>query len=70
MADRRTMTLNLPEEEMTLLEQLCERSELSKTAVLRKALRIYHVLDTRLQRGEKLFVENELEKKKAELLVL
>jgi hypothetical protein len=64
------MTLNLTEDEMSLLEELSNRSELSKTAVLRKALRIYHVLDTRLQRGEKLFVEDEIQNKKAELIVL
>jgi hypothetical protein len=64
------MTLNLTEDEMSLLEELSSRSELSKTAVLRKALRIYHVLDTRLQRGEKLFVEDEIQNKKAELIVL
>ena len=70
MADKRTMTLNLTEEEMATLEELCRRYDMSKTAVIRKALRIYHVIDSRLQRGEKLFVEDEILKKKAELLVL
>ena len=70
MADKRTMTLNLTDEEMKVLEELSSRYEMSKTAILRKALRMYQVIDSRLQRGEKLFMENEVEKKKSELLVL
>jgi hypothetical protein len=60
MTEKRTMTLNLSDEEMLTLEDLSNRYDLSKTAVLRKALRIYHIIDTRLQRGEKLFMEVEL----------
>jgi predicted transcriptional regulator len=70
MAEKRTMTLNLTDEEMSTLEELSTRYELSKTAVIRKALRMYQVIDARLQRGEKLFMEDEVEKKKSELLVL
>jgi len=70
MADKRTMTLNLTDEEMGTLEELSRRYDMSKTAILRKALRMYHVIDTRLQNGEKLFTEDEVDKKKAELVVL
>lgn len=70
MAEKRTMTLNLTNEEMGALEELSTRYDLSKTAVIRKALRIYQIIDSRLQKGEKLFVEDEIAKKKAELLVL
>ncbi len=70
MAEKRTMTLNLTDEEMGLLDELSSHYDMSKTAILRKALRMYQVIDARLRKGEKLFTEDELEKKKAELVVL
>jgi hypothetical protein len=70
MAIKRTMTLNLTDAEMTVLEQLSERKDLSKTAVLRQALRLYQAIDLRLERGEKLFFEHEATKEKAEVMVL
>lgn len=70
MADKRTMTLNLTDDEMNALDQLSTRYDMSKTAIIRKALRMYQVIDSRLQRGEKLFMEDEIEKKKSELVVL
>lgn len=68
-AQKRTMTLNLTDAEMQALEELAARKELSKTAVIRQALRLYQLVDARLQDGEKLFFE-DLEKKKAEVMVL
>jgi predicted transcriptional regulator len=53
MPDKKTMTLNLSEEEMNSLEQLAQRNDLTKTALIRKAIRIYLVLETRMQRGER-----------------
>jgi hypothetical protein len=70
MADKRTMTLNLTDAEMNVLEQLSERKEMSKTAVVRQALRLYQMLDARLAQGEKLFFERDLTKEKAELMVI
>lgn len=70
MSQKRTMTLNLTDAEMAALEELAERKELSKTAVIRQAIRLYQMLDQRMSRGEKLFFEDETEKKKAELMVL
>jgi len=70
VADKRTMTLNLTEPEMKVLTQLAERKELSKTAVLRQALRLYQMVSIRIDKGEKLYFENELEKKKSELVML
>lgn len=70
MADKRTMTLNLTDEEMTALDALSNRYDMTKTAIIRKALRMYQVIDSRLQKGEKLFLEDEIEKKKSELVVL
>jgi predicted transcriptional regulator len=70
MADKRTMTLNLTDDEMNALDALSSRYDMSKTAIIRKALRMYQLIDTRLRRGEKLFMEDEIEKKKSELVVL
>jgi predicted transcriptional regulator len=70
MADKRTMTLNLTDAEMTVVEELARKKDLSKTAVIRQALRLYQLIDVRLERGEKLFFEDEVDKKKAEVMVL
>jgi hypothetical protein len=69
MAAKRTMTLNLTDAEMAALEGLCEKKDLSKTAVLRQALRLYQLIDARIERGEKLFFEDDA-KTKAEVMVL
>ena len=70
MADKKTMTLNLSEEEMDSLEQLAERNDLTKTAVIKKAIRIYLLLEKRLQKGEHLYVEDESHQVKVELLLV
>lgn len=70
MVAKRTMTLNLTEAEMAVLEALCEKRELSKTALLRQALRMYQVIEARLERGDKLLFENEVTKKRAEVMML
>lgn len=70
MTTKRTMTLNLTDAEMKVLEELCEKKDLSKTAVLRQALRLYQMVDERVERGDKLFFEDEAKKAKAEVMVL
>jgi hypothetical protein len=70
MPEKKTMTLNLSEEEMDVLDELSNRYDISKTAVIRKAIRMYAVIDARLRRGDKLFLEDEMAGKKAEILVL
>ena len=74
MADRekekKTMTLNLTAAEMEALEEMSSRKDISKTAVLRQALRLYQMLDERLERGEKLYLEHTVTKEKAELMVV
>ena len=67
---KRTMTLNLTDQEMELLEALCEKKGLSKTALLRQAIRLYQAVDARIERGDKLLFENEETKDKVELMVL
>ena len=70
MNTKKTMTLNLTETEMLVLEELSERKDLSKTALVRQALRMYQVVEARLERGDKLFFENEETKEKAEVMML
>lgn len=67
---KRTMTLNLTEREMEVLDQLCAKKGLNKTALLRQALRLYQAVDTRLEQGDKLLFENDETKEKSELMVL
>jgi hypothetical protein len=68
--DRRQMTLNLNDKEMDLLDRLSERRGMSKTALVRQALRLYQSVTERIERGEKVFVEHPGTKDKAELMVL
>jgi predicted transcriptional regulator len=70
MSTKKTMTLNLTDAEMEVLEQIAAEREMSKTAVLRQALRLYQVIDARLRGGEKLFFEDIIAKEKKELVVL
>ncbi|EHR69324.1 hypothetical protein BurJ1DRAFT_0434 [Burkholderiales bacterium JOSHI_001] len=67
---KRTLTLVLSDAEMDVLDSLSSERSLSKTAVLRQALRLYQTVDIRQQRGDKLFFENETSKEKAELMLL
>lgn len=70
MNDRRTMTLNLSPEEMEALDALAQRKELSKTVIIRQALRLFQMIDARQAAGEKLVFEDAKNKTKSELLVL
>jgi hypothetical protein len=67
---RRTMTLSLMDSEMRVLGELSEKKDLTKTAVVRQALRLYLLFNARLSRGERLFFEDKHKKKKAELIVV
>ncbi|WP_375230995.1 ribbon-helix-helix protein, CopG family [Roseobacter sp. S98] len=67
---KKTMTLNLTEAEMAALEELCDKKDLSKTVLLRQALRLYQRVEERLERGDKLFFEDEASKEKAEIMML
>lgn len=70
MPEKKTMTLNLSEDEMNSLDQLAERNDMTKTAVIKKAIRIYLILEARMQRGEHIFVEDEARRIKVELLLV
>lgn len=68
--NKKTMTLNLTDAEMRVLEELCDKKDLNKTALIRQALRLYQLIEARLERGEKLFFEDDSTKKKAEVMML
>lgn len=67
---KRTMTLNLTDTEMAVLEALCKKKDLSKTVLVRQALRLYQKIEERLEKGDKLFFEDEATKAKAEVMML
>ncbi|AYF88160.1 putative transcriptional regulator [Pseudomonas fluvialis] len=69
-AAKKTMTLNLTDAEMAALEELCEKKDLSKTSVVRQALRLYQLIEARMEKGDKLFFEDEKTKQKAEVMML
>lgn len=67
---KKTMTLNLTEAEMNTLEALCAKKDLSKTGLMRQALRLYQMVDTRVERGGKLYFEDGQTKEKSEIMML
>ncbi|WP_345946507.1 ribbon-helix-helix protein, CopG family [Bradyrhizobium sp. 150] len=54
-----TMTLNLSEKEMTVLEELAREKGMSKTAIMRQALRLYQLVNVRLNAGEKMMFSGD-----------
>jgi hypothetical protein len=68
--DRRQMTLMLSDKEMSLLDQLAESRGMSKTALVRQALRLYQSVTERLENGDKVFVEKPETQEKTEIMVL
>ncbi len=52
------MTLNLSDKEMNRLDEFAKAKEMTKTAVIKRAIRLYDLMDGRLSKGEKVrFVE-------------
>lgn len=70
MNAKRTLTLNLSDQEMRVLESLAEKKDITKTGVLKLALRLLQTVDARIEPGKKLLVEDELTKEKSELIIL
>lgn len=64
------MTLNLTDREMEALEELAGRKDLSKTQVVRQAIRLYQTVESRLENGEKLYFEDKDKTSKSELMML
>lgn len=69
MSTKKTMTLNLTEDEMAVVEELARKKDLSKTGLMRQALRLYQLLDARLLDGDKILLEDK-EKKISELVII
>lgn len=67
---KRTMTLNLTDQEMRVLEDLAQKKELTKTGVMKLALRLLQTLDARVESGKKLLIEDERNNEKSELVIL
>lgn len=70
MNPKRTMTLNLTPQEMAALEELAVKKDLSKTGVMKLALRLLQTIDARVEPGKKLLVEDDVTKEKSELVIL
>ena len=70
MNAKKTMTLNLTETEMQVLAVLSAKKDMSKSALLRQALRMYQFFEARLENGDKLFFENDKTKEKSEVMML
>lgn len=68
MADKKVMTLKLSVQEMEAIEELARRKDVSKTAVIKQAVRLLMLVETRTEEGGKLFLEDD--KQKTELAVL
>ncbi len=64
------MTLNLTPREMAVLEELAAIKDLSKTGVMKLALRLLQAVDAKVRMGQKLFVEDDKTKEKSELVIL
>lgn len=54
---------------MAAIDAMAEKKGLTKTALIKRALRVFQAIDERIDRGEKLFLEDRNEGK-AELLLL
>ena len=65
-----TMTLNLTPREMAVLEDLASKKDLSKTGVMRLALRLLQAVDAKTQMGQKLMFEDEKTKEKSEMVLI
>jgi len=57
-----TVTLNLSPVEMQVLDQLCLEHDMSKTAVLRQALRMYQYLHNRMKDGERITLSGDTQR--------
>lgn len=69
LSNKTLISLNLSDSEFSLLTDLSERKEMSKSAVLRQALRMMGTIEQRIGLGEKLYFES-VDKEKSEILLL
>ncbi len=69
MSKKTLISINLSEAELNLLAELSEKKEMSKSAVLRQALRIMGLIEQRISQGEKFYLESG-DKEKSEILLV
>lgn len=62
MAEKMTMTLNLRPEEMAVVDQMAAKHDMSKTAIVRQALRLYQLVNHRLANGETMHFSGDQER--------
>jgi predicted transcriptional regulator len=68
--EKRQMTLMLSEKEMTVLDRMADTRGITKTAVVRQALRMFQSITERIESGDKVFFEKHATNEKSELMVL
>lgn len=69
-SNRKPLMLSLSLDEMAVVELLAHKRGLTKTALLRQAIRLYQSVDQRLENGERLYVEDPKKQEKMELVLL
>lgn len=69
MSKKTLISINLSEAELNLLAELSEKKEMSKSAVLRQALRMMGLIEQRITQGEKFYLESA-DKEKSEVLLV
>lgn len=68
MPNKTLISLNLSASELDLLSDLSQKKEMSKSAILRQALRVLGTIDHRISQGERFYFETT-EKEKSEVLL-
>lgn len=69
MSTKKIMTLHLSDDQMTALEELSSRECSSKADILRRALRFYLAVDSRIQKGEKIYFVDSAHELKSEMML-
>ena len=69
MSKKTLISLNLSEVELDLLAELSKKKEMSKSAVLRQALRMMVLIEQRINQGEKFYFES-VDKEKSEVILI
>lgn len=62
------MTFNVSQREMDVIEELAKTKSMSKTAIMRQALRLYQSIDFRIMRGERMFWKDKNGKEIVEVI--
>jgi hypothetical protein len=63
------LTVQFSEDEMAVMDEICQRKHTTKNALLRQCLRLYQLVDVRMNAGQKLFFEDK-ENRKSEMIIV